>query len=82
MPSALRNKQKDLSYVNENTANNPYTRNVLLFRMDRPSKITFLDSDGTTAFEFRIPTGQSDMVRHPINSKSSPLPSASVVFIM
>lgn len=31
--------------------------------MDRPSRITFLDSDGATAFEFRVPKGQSDMVR-------------------
>lgn len=39
--------------------------------MDRPSKITFLDSDGATAFEYRVPKGQSDMVRHhtDINSK-------------
>uniref|UniRef100_A0A671Y310 Chordin n=1 Tax=Sparus aurata TaxID=8175 RepID=A0A671Y310_SPAAU len=35
---------------------------ITYLRMDRPSKITFLDSDGTTAFEFRIPTGQSDMI--------------------
>lgn len=39
------------------------------FRMDRPNKITFLDSDGTTAFEYRVPKGQSDMVRRRISSK-------------
>lgn len=32
-------------------------------RMDRPNRITFLDSDGATAFEYRVPIGQSDMVR-------------------
>lgn len=31
--------------------------------MDRPSKITFLDSTGTAAFEYRVPKGQSHMVR-------------------
>uniref|UniRef100_A0A3P8RQQ3 Chordin n=1 Tax=Amphiprion percula TaxID=161767 RepID=A0A3P8RQQ3_AMPPE len=43
------------------------TRNSLAFsityqRMGRPSKIVFLDSDGTTAFEYRVPKGQSDMI--------------------
>lgn len=47
---------------------------ILSFRMDRPSKITFLDSDGTTAFEYRVPKVQSDMVRH--------LVSVSVFFVM
>ncbi|XP_003968786.2 chordin [Takifugu rubripes] len=31
-------------------------------RMDRPSKITFLDSAGTAAFEYRVPKGQSHMI--------------------
>ncbi|XP_035479514.1 chordin isoform X1 [Scophthalmus maximus] len=43
------------------------TRTSLAFsityqRMVRPSKIVFLDSDGTTAFEYRVPKGQSDMI--------------------
>ncbi|XP_071327938.1 chordin isoform X1 [Trachinotus anak] len=43
------------------------TRTSLAFsityqRMGRPSKIVFLDSDGTTAFEYRVPRGQSDMI--------------------
>ncbi|GLD52889.1 chordin, partial [Lates japonicus] len=42
------------------------TRTSLAFsityqRMGRPGKIVFLDSDGTTAFEYRVPKGQSDM---------------------
>uniref|UniRef100_A0A665V0Y2 Chordin n=1 Tax=Echeneis naucrates TaxID=173247 RepID=A0A665V0Y2_ECHNA len=45
------------------------TRTSLAFsityqRMGRPGKIAFLDLDGTTAFEYRIPREQSDMVRH------------------
>ncbi|XP_008283008.1 chordin isoform X2 [Stegastes partitus] len=43
------------------------TKNSLAFsityqRMGRPSKIVFLDSDGTNAFEYRVPKGQSDMI--------------------
>ncbi|XP_034722598.1 chordin [Etheostoma cragini] len=43
------------------------TRTSLTFsityqRMGRPSKIGFLDSDGTIVFEYRVPKGQSDMI--------------------
>uniref|UniRef100_A0A667ZP86 Chordin n=1 Tax=Myripristis murdjan TaxID=586833 RepID=A0A667ZP86_9TELE len=43
------------------------TRTSLAFsityqRMGRPSKIVFLDSDGTAAFEYRVPKGQSAMI--------------------
>ncbi|XP_041851817.1 chordin [Melanotaenia boesemani] len=43
------------------------TRNSLAFsisyqRMARPSKIVFLDSDGTNAFEYKVPRGQLDMI--------------------
>lgn len=38
--------------------------------MDRPNKITFLDTDGTTAFEYRVPKGQSDMVRRRASTKN------------
>uniref|UniRef100_A0A3Q3L9V9 Chordin n=1 Tax=Mastacembelus armatus TaxID=205130 RepID=A0A3Q3L9V9_9TELE len=43
------------------------TRTSLAFsityqRMSRPGKIVFLDSDGNTAFEYRVPKGQSDMI--------------------
>ncbi|KAI4795250.1 hypothetical protein KUCAC02_031538, partial [Chaenocephalus aceratus] len=43
------------------------TRTSLAFsitfqRMSRPSKIAFLDSDGTTAFEYKVPKGQLDMI--------------------
>ncbi|CAL8350433.1 unnamed protein product [Lota lota] len=43
------------------------TRTSLAFsityqRMGRPSKIVFLDSDGTTAFEYKVPKSQSDMI--------------------
>ncbi|CAG06381.1 unnamed protein product, partial [Tetraodon nigroviridis] len=31
-------------------------------RMERPSRITFLDSDGTAVFEYRVPRGQSHMI--------------------
>lgn len=31
--------------------------------MGHPSKIVFLNSDGTTAFEYKVPKGNSDMVR-------------------
>lgn len=34
-----------------------------LSRMGHPTKIVFLDSDGTPAFEYRVPKGDSDMVR-------------------
>lgn len=53
---------------------------ILSFRMDRPSKISFLDSDGTTAFEYRVPKVQSDMVRHHTNIKSWQLASVGVFF--
>lgn len=35
----------------------------LCLRMNRPSVVTFLDSDGNTAFEFRVPRVDTDMVR-------------------
>ncbi|KAJ4935933.1 hypothetical protein JOQ06_017459 [Pogonophryne albipinna] len=43
------------------------TRTSLAFsityqRMSQPSKIAFLDSDGTTAFEYKVPKGQLDMI--------------------
>ncbi|KAK5928903.1 hypothetical protein CgunFtcFv8_010183 [Champsocephalus gunnari] len=43
------------------------TRTSLAFsityqRMSRPSKIAFLDADGTTAFEYKVPKGQLDMI--------------------
>lgn len=43
------------------------TRSSLAFsityqRMGHPSKIVFLNSDGTTAFEYKVPKGNSDMV--------------------
>ncbi|XP_031591348.1 chordin isoform X1 [Oreochromis aureus] len=43
------------------------TRSSLTFsityqRMGRPTKIAFLDSDGTPAFEYRVPKGDSDMI--------------------
>uniref|UniRef100_A0A3Q1K940 Chordin n=1 Tax=Anabas testudineus TaxID=64144 RepID=A0A3Q1K940_ANATE len=43
------------------------TRNSLAFsityqRMGRPSRIVFLDSDGTAAFEYKVPKGQSEMI--------------------
>uniref|UniRef100_A0A3Q0RUK2 Chordin n=1 Tax=Amphilophus citrinellus TaxID=61819 RepID=A0A3Q0RUK2_AMPCI len=43
------------------------TRSSLTFsityqRIASPSKIVFLDSDGTPAFEYRVPKGQSDMI--------------------
>ncbi|KAL3992334.1 growth arrest and DNA-damage-inducible protein [Sarotherodon galilaeus] len=43
------------------------TRSSLTFsityqRMGRPAKIVFLDSDGTPAFEYRVPKGDSDMI--------------------
>ncbi|XP_056468185.1 chordin [Gadus chalcogrammus] len=43
------------------------TRTSLAFsityqRMGRPSKIVFLDYDGTTAFEYKVPKSQSDMI--------------------
>ncbi|TKS81442.1 Chordin Protein chordino [Collichthys lucidus] len=43
------------------------TRTSLAFsityqKMSRPTRIIFLDSDGTTAFEYRVPKGQSDMI--------------------
>ncbi|KAK1899935.1 Chordin [Dissostichus eleginoides] len=43
------------------------TRTSLAFsityqRMSRPSKIAFLDSDGTTAFEYKVLKGQLDMI--------------------
>ncbi|XP_056297650.1 chordin isoform X1 [Pseudoliparis swirei] len=43
------------------------TRTSLAFsvtyqRMSRPSKIVLLDADGTTAFEYSVPKGQSDMI--------------------
>lgn len=52
-----------------------------LSRFGRPSKIVFLDSDGTTAFEFKVPKGQSDMVRHYFHRdrKQSPLASICIV---
>lgn len=46
-------------------------------RMDRPSKITFLDSAGTAAFEYRVPKGQSHMVR-----RHSHPPTPFVFFLM
>lgn len=49
-------------------------------RMGRPTRIVFLDSDGNTAFEYRVPKGQSDMVRVYTNRKSSPPASFSVPF--
>ncbi len=44
----------------------------------------FLDSDGTTAFEYRVPKGQTDMVRNHINKKPllASVACFSVVFIM
>uniref|UniRef100_A0A8C2ZLC0 Chordin n=1 Tax=Cyclopterus lumpus TaxID=8103 RepID=A0A8C2ZLC0_CYCLU len=43
------------------------TRTSLAFsvtyqRMSRPSKIVLLDADGTTAFEYSVPKGPSDMI--------------------
>ncbi|XP_037835546.1 chordin isoform X3 [Kryptolebias marmoratus] len=38
------------------------TFSITYLRFGRPSKIVFLDSDGTTAFEFKVPKGQSDMI--------------------
>ncbi|KAJ3590716.1 hypothetical protein NHX12_008665 [Muraenolepis orangiensis] len=43
------------------------TRTSLAFsltyqRMGRPSKVVFLDSDGATAFEYKVPKSQSDMI--------------------
>ncbi|XP_039881294.1 chordin isoform X1 [Simochromis diagramma] len=43
------------------------TRSSLTFsityqRMGHPTKIVFLDSDGTPAFEYRVPKGDSDMI--------------------
>ncbi|XP_037534367.1 chordin [Nematolebias whitei] len=38
------------------------TFSITYLRFGRPSKIVFLDSDGTTAFEFKVPKGQSDMM--------------------
>uniref|UniRef100_A0A672N067 Chordin n=1 Tax=Sinocyclocheilus grahami TaxID=75366 RepID=A0A672N067_SINGR len=35
---------------------------ITLQRMNRPSVITFLDSDGNTAFEFRVPRADTDMI--------------------
>ncbi|XP_016336286.1 chordin-like [Sinocyclocheilus anshuiensis] len=37
------------------------TFSITLQRMNRPSVITFLDSDGNTAFEFRVPRVDTDM---------------------
>ncbi|XP_016395656.1 chordin-like [Sinocyclocheilus rhinocerous] len=38
------------------------TFSITFQRMNRPSLITFLDSDGNTAFEFRVPPADTDMV--------------------
>lgn len=43
------------------------TRSSLAFsityqRMGRPAKIVFLTSDGTTAFEYKVPKGNTDMI--------------------
>uniref|UniRef100_A0A8C6LCV4 Chordin n=1 Tax=Nothobranchius furzeri TaxID=105023 RepID=A0A8C6LCV4_NOTFU len=38
------------------------TFSVTYQRMGRPSKIVFLDSDGMTVFEYKVPKGQSDMI--------------------
>ncbi|XP_032401705.1 chordin [Xiphophorus hellerii] len=43
------------------------TRTMLTFsvtyqRIGRPSKIAILDSDGTPAFEYKVPKGQTDMI--------------------
>uniref|UniRef100_A0A673NM08 Chordin n=1 Tax=Sinocyclocheilus rhinocerous TaxID=307959 RepID=A0A673NM08_9TELE len=38
------------------------TFSITLQRMSRPSVITFLDSDGNTAFEFRVPRADTDMI--------------------
>uniref|UniRef100_A0A3B4A709 Chordin n=1 Tax=Periophthalmus magnuspinnatus TaxID=409849 RepID=A0A3B4A709_9GOBI len=43
------------------------TRNSLAFsityqRMGRPAKIVFVSVDGTTAFEYKVPKGNSDMI--------------------
>ncbi|MEQ2306173.1 hypothetical protein AMECASPLE_005435 [Ameca splendens] len=43
------------------------TRTTLTFsvtyqRIGRPSKIAILDSDGTPAFEYKVPKGQADMI--------------------
>ncbi|CAL8359796.1 unnamed protein product [Merluccius merluccius] len=54
------------------------TRTSLAFsityqRMGHPSKIIFLDSDGTTAFEYKVPKGQSDMICGVWKNLSKPL---------
>lgn len=69
------------NYINQISV--PFFKFTSLFpvsRMSRPSKIVFLDSDGTTAFEYRVPKGQSDMVRHHTNRETSPLASVSALF--
>ncbi|XP_061576140.1 chordin isoform X2 [Cololabis saira] len=38
------------------------TFSITYQRMGRPSKLVFLDTDGTTAFEYKVPKGQSDMI--------------------
>ncbi|XP_013881147.1 chordin isoform X2 [Austrofundulus limnaeus] len=38
------------------------TFSITYLRFGRPGKLVFLDSDGTTAFEFKVPKGQSDMI--------------------
>ncbi|KAK2881723.1 hypothetical protein Q8A67_018991 [Cirrhinus molitorella] len=38
------------------------TFSITFQRMNRPSAITFLDSDGNTAFEFRVPRADTDMI--------------------
>uniref|UniRef100_A0A3Q3FU86 Chordin n=1 Tax=Labrus bergylta TaxID=56723 RepID=A0A3Q3FU86_9LABR len=43
------------------------TRTSLAFsitfqKMSRPNKIVFLDSEGTTTFEYRVPKGETDMI--------------------
>ncbi|KTF95487.1 hypothetical protein cypCar_00032425 [Cyprinus carpio] len=38
------------------------TFSITFQRMNRPSLLTFLDSDGNTAFEFRVPQADTDMI--------------------
>ncbi|XP_048017310.1 chordin isoform X1 [Megalobrama amblycephala] len=38
------------------------TFSITFQRMNRPSAVTFLDSDGNTAFEFRVPQADTDMI--------------------
>lgn len=64
IPEVRQNSCEPKNIEKHGTQRCPETLSLCGSRMDRPSKITFLDSDGTAVFEYRVPKGQSHMVRH------------------